>query len=181
MTTAVGPSREYVARPPAIVFQRANRLPAEDLRFRNVRSDDQRARAAARRASPGHASSSSSGSPLLATITGSTTTSGSSSSSIAAATASTIAAVASMPVFVALEIDVASDRLDLGGDEIRRQRLDCDDPEGVLGRDRRDRACAVDAERGERLQVRLDARTAAGSLPAMVNATAKRSRHGGRC
>ena len=69
-------------------------------------------------------SSSSSRSPLVETITGSTTTSGSSSSLIAAATASTIAAVASMPIFVAWIVEVAGDRFDLRRDEIGRQRGD---------------------------------------------------------
>ena len=42
---------------------------------------------------------------------------------MAAATASTIAAVASMPVFVAWSVDVAGDRFDLCGDEVGRQRV----------------------------------------------------------
>ena len=41
---------------------------------------------------------------------------------MAAATASTIAAVASMPVFVACDRDVAGDGFDLRGDEVGRER-----------------------------------------------------------
>ena len=106
-------------------------------------------------------SASSSRAPLVETSTGSRTTSGSSSSLIAAATASTIAAVASMPIFVASIGQVAGDRFDLRRHEIGRQRRDRLDASRALHGHRGDRAGAVDAERGERLQVGLDAGAAA--------------------
>ena len=82
------------------------------------------------------ASSSSSASPPLAIITGSTTTCGSSSASIAAATASTIAAVREHAGLHRIGADVADDRFDLRGDEVRGHRQPGDDAERVLRRHR---------------------------------------------
>ena len=86
---------------------------------------------------------------------------GSSSSSIAAATASTMAAVASMPIFV------ASMRMSRAIASICAVTRSADNaatavtPRRVLGGDRGDRAGAVHAERGEGFQIGLDARAAA--------------------
>ena len=94
---------------------------AQHFGLGNVRRHDQRARQQLRPQHL-HAVVVEQAVAALRTITGSTTTSGSSSSSIAAATASTIAAVASMPVLVACKRDVAGDRFDLRRDEIGGQR-----------------------------------------------------------
>jgi hypothetical protein len=61
--------------------------------------------------------------------------------------------------------DVSRDRLDLRDHEVCRQRLPGDDAQGVLRGDGGDRARAEDAERGKRLQVRLDAGAAARVAP----------------
>ena len=87
--------------------------------------------------------------------------SGSSSSSIAAATASTIAAVASMPVFVACSAmspataSICAVTRSAGSGRTRG------DADRVLRGDGGDGARAVDAERGERLEVGLNAGAAA--------------------
>ena len=122
MTTAAGAHLVDPPRRLARVVGERDAAAAQHLRFRDVRRHDARAAAAARRAAPARRRRRAGASPLLTTITGSTTTSGSSSSSIAAATASTIAAVASMPILVACDVDVAGDRFDLRRDEIGRQR-----------------------------------------------------------
>ena len=57
---------------------------------------------------------------------------------------------------------IVDDREDLSTDLIRRQRMDRSNPDGVLGRDCGDRARAVDPERVEGLQVRLDAGSTSG-------------------
>ena len=78
-----------------------------------------------------------------------------------AATASTIAALASMPVFVAWTSMSPATASICAVDEVGGQRSDAVDAARVLGGDRGDRARAVHAERGERLQVGLDAGAAA--------------------
>ena len=108
------------------------------------------------------ASSSIRRSPLLAIITGSTTRNGMSRSRTAAATASTIAALASMPVLAACSADVGDDGFDLRGHQIGRQRFDHRDAEGVLRGHGGDGGRAVHAVRGECLEVGLNACAGAG-------------------
>src|ERR1700674_2144185 len=59
--------------------------------------------------------------------------------------------------------EIAAHRVDLRGDESRRHHFDRGDALRVLRGQRGDRGCAIDAERRERLEVRLDAAAAAGS------------------
>ena len=148
-------------RLPAI--RRRSRIVIPDERFRlgHVRRHDEGARAAAptssrrapRRRAGGRRSWRSSPDRRRA--------SGTSRSSTAAATASTMAAVASMPVLAACAPMSRHHRFDLRGHEIGRQRLERGHAERVLRRHRGDRARAVDAVRGERLEVGLDAGAAA--------------------
>ena len=56
-----------------------------------------------------------------------------------------------------VDADVAGDRFDLRGDEIGRQRRERRDAERVLSGDGGDGARAVDAERGEGLEIGLNA------------------------
>ena len=160
ITTAGSPSRESLEPPHAPRLDRGS-APRSALRPPEC-SASRSARAAAVPAAWRRiASSSSRRSPLLATITGSTTRCGSSSSSIAAATASTIAALASMPVFVAWIAMSPATASICAVTRSARERQPLDDADGVLGGDGRDRARAVDAERRKGLQIGLDARAAA--------------------
>ena len=67
--------------------------------------------------------------------------------------------------FDRMRADVFDDHVDLRHDEIDRDRLPCANPACVLRRDRRDRARAIHAVRGKRLEVRLNAGAAAGVAP----------------
>ena len=58
-------------------------------------------------------------------------------------------------------MQVGEYRVDLGSDDVQRQLLDGRHRDRVLSGDRCDRAGAVDAQRRERLEVRLDAGSAA--------------------
>ena len=100
--------------------------------------------------------------PPLATITGSTTS-------------FSIAILADLPGDDAdhlgggqhpglgrVDPDVGRHRVELGGDELRRYLVDAVDPEGILGGQRRNDAHPETAENGDRLQIRLDSRPAAG-------------------
>ena len=60
-----------------------------------------------------------------------------------------------------VDADVVEDRVELRGDELRRQLVDRRDAGRVLRGERHDRAHPVAARGGERLQVGLDARAAA--------------------
>ena len=59
-------------------------------------------------------------------------------------------------------VEIGEHRIDLRRDEIRRHVVDAGDALGVLRGQRGDDAGAIDAERGEGLQVGLDAGAAAG-------------------
>ncbi len=59
-----------------------------------------------------------------------------------------------------VDVDVVADRAQLLLEEGRRRYVDAADPAGVLGDQGRDRGHSVAAERGDRLQVGLDARPA---------------------
>jgi hypothetical protein len=77
------------------------------------------------------------------------------------ATASMMAALESIPVLAASGSDVLKYRVDLRGHDVRRNLVDRPHADRVLGRDGGDHRGAVDAEGGERLEIRLDARAAA--------------------
>ena len=55
------------------------------------------------------------------------------------------------------DVEIGKHRVDLRGDELRRHLMDAADACGVLRGQRGDHGGAVDAERGKRLQVGLDA------------------------
>ena len=59
------------------------------------------------------------------------------------------------------DVEIGKHRIDLRGDEFGRHLMNAADACGVLRRQRRDHGSAVDAERGKRLQVGLDAGAAA--------------------
>ena len=118
--------------------RRSDRHAGQDFRLGDVRRHDVGARQQFRLQIAATASSSSRRSPPFATITGSTTTCGRSRSAIAAATASTMAALASMPIFHGVGADVGGDGFDLRGHEIGRQRLPRGDAKRVLRGDRGD-------------------------------------------
>ena len=61
-----------------------------------------------------------------------------------------------------IDVEIGEHRVDLRGDEIGRHVVDAGDALGVLRGQRRDHRGAIDAERGEGLQVGLDAGAAAG-------------------
>ena len=67
-------------------------------------------------------------------------------------------------------VEILDHRLDLGRDDLGRGDVDGAHAERVLRGQRRDRAGAIDAERGEGLEVGLNAGAAAESEPAMVSA-----------
>ena len=106
------------------------------------------------------ASSRSSVAPELATMTGSTT-SGTGCSSRKSATVSIERPREEHPGLGGVDADVVEDGLELRRDEGRRQLVDVGDGRRVLGRERDERRHAVAAGRGERLQVGLDACSAA--------------------
>ncbi len=75
-----------------------------------------------------------------------------------------------MPILTAPDRQIGKHRVDLRGDEFGRHLMDAADALGVLRGQRRDHGGAVDAERGERLEVGLDAGAPEESEPAMVSA-----------
>ena len=124
------------------------------------------------------ASSSSSRSPLLAIMTGSTTSSGISRSRTAAATASTIAALASMPVLAACTPKSETTASICAVTRSAGQRFNHRHPERVLRRHRRDGAmpytpCAANVLRSAWMPA-----PAPESLPAIVSAIASASASG---
>ena len=94
-------------------------------------------------------------------MTGSTT-SGSGCSSTQSATASMIERGEEHPRLRGVDPDVAGDRVELRADEPRRHLVDGGHLARVLRREGDDRRHAVDARRGERLQVGLDPGPSAG-------------------
>ena len=62
-----------------------------------------------------------------------------------------------MPILTAPTVEIGKHRVDLRGDELGRHLVDAADALGVLRGQRRDHGGAVDAERGKRLEVGLDA------------------------
>ena len=132
------------------------------LGLRQVGSDDRRERQQAT-GQRGDRAGASSDAPPLATITGShhDRNAGGTPRSVHRQTASMIAASPSMPVLTAsAPISSSTDR-DLLAHEIRRDRLDAVDAARVLCGQRGDRGRGVAAERGDRLDVGLDAGPAA--------------------
>ncbi len=84
------------------------------------------------------------------------------SASSPSATASMTAGVRQHADLDRADIEIGEHRVDLRRDEIRRHVVDAGDALGVLRGQRRDHRRAIDAERGEGLQVGLDAGAAAG-------------------
>ena len=101
-------------------------------------------------------------SPLVATITGSTTTGTLGTSARRLATISTVAAIAEHAGFYGGDIEIGNDGAKLRGNEVRRYREDAGDAKRILRGQRRDDRRAVNAERGKRLEVSLNAGAAGG-------------------
>jgi hypothetical protein len=132
-------------------------------RFRQVRRDDKRARMSTR-LSTSIACGLSSRSPEVATITGSSTTLGRQRRARPRPPRSPPAATAcrSSP----RDVEIGEHRVDLRVHELRRHVVDAGHALGVLRGQRGDDERAVDAERGEGLEVGLDAGAAARIGPA---------------
>ena len=160
---------EYDARPerqdPATglvhVVERADRHLGQDLGFGNVRRDDVRERQE-RRAAPRPRPRRAAGRLPSRSSPDRRRSRRRPRRPIAPSTAATIAAFASIPILTASAPMSLDHRLDLRDHQRRADGLPAADTERVLRGDRGDRAGAVDAERRERLEVRLDAGAAAG-------------------
>ena len=160
-TTQRGPSACSRRAAVAHLLRRADRPADERLRLRHIRRDDERERQEQRAQGIDgvlreqmvaalrhhHRVDDEFVSPALAII---------------AATAATTSAVPSIPVFSASTPMSLTTLSNCVRDEGGRQRLDALHADSVLRRHRRQDAHAVDAEGGKRLQIRLDARAAAG-------------------
>ena len=108
-------------------------------------------------------------SPPFAIMTGSTTIGTLGRDASVRATALTIAALASIPILIA-SAPISPSTASICCTTSGVHGLPCQHAERVLRRDRSERARAVDAVRGKRLEIRLDPGAAAESLPAIVSA-----------
>src|SRR5258708_27076682 len=66
------------------------------------------------------------------------------------------------PALDGLDVEIAENRIDLSGHEVRRHQMDAADTARILSGQRRDHRSALDAERRERLPVGLDPGTRRG-------------------